>query len=168
MSAKWPHGAWFPFLEARETAIASMRASGFSDEKILETLNLQDVEHVRWIAECPVLSKEEAPTAPTNDWTALRQAHEIWLQPYSRLITRDTDGRYTGQVLELPGCVARGASSMEACHLLEVAALGWLEHAIEQGNPIPRPLTDDERDLVAQAAQARIANGPRAPRHVPE
>lgn len=49
------------------------------------------------------------------------------------------DEAFIAEVLELPGCVADGATYAEAVANAEAAASAWLETARELGRPIPEP-----------------------------
>ena len=51
----------------------------------------------------------------------------------------EEDGRFIGEVPELPGCMADGATQQEALANLEQVAEEWIETARELGRPIPEP-----------------------------
>jgi predicted RNase H-like HicB family nuclease len=51
----------------------------------------------------------------------------------------DEDQAFVGEVPELPGCAADGATRQEAIANVEVVIAEWLETAREQGRPIPEP-----------------------------
>jgi predicted RNase H-like HicB family nuclease len=61
--------------------------------------------------------------------------------PYARILIPDPEsGRYTAEVLELPGCFSEGATPKEAYDNIEEACRNWIESAQEQGMEIPSPL----------------------------
>ena len=47
------------------------------------------------------------------------------------------EGGYVASVPELPGCVSEGRTFEEAWDMIQDAMHGWLEVAIEHGDPIP-------------------------------
>ncbi len=51
----------------------------------------------------------------------------------------EQDGIFIGEIPELPGCMADGATSHEALLNIEKVAEEWLETARELGKPIPLP-----------------------------
>jgi len=61
-------------------------------------------------------------------------------QAYTRLLVPETDGSFRGEMLEFPGCIATGKTSVEALSGLENAARDWLEAAITQRQNIPLPV----------------------------
>lgn len=61
-------------------------------------------------------------------------------KPYNRVLVREEDGRYSGQVLEWPGCYGEGDSAEEANASLDAAMVAWAEVMLEDGDPIPEPL----------------------------
>jgi predicted RNase H-like HicB family nuclease len=66
--------------------------------------------------------------------------------PYNYLIQPVTDesgSYYYGRILELDGCQSTGETFEEAYNSLLEAMEGWLEVKIEYGDPIPKPLKDD-------------------------
>ena len=58
--------------------------------------------------------------------------------PYRIEVYPDGEG-YTAAVPDLPGCLTFGDSLEEALSLIQDAKSGWLELAIENGQPIPEP-----------------------------
>lgn len=72
---------------------------------------------------------------PANE----NQISEILNRPYTWMVTREEDGRYSAKVLELPGCVAQGDSRTEALENLNDAAHDWVRGALEDGFSIPEP-----------------------------
>ncbi len=51
----------------------------------------------------------------------------------------DEDGAFIGEVPELPGCAADGATRQEALANVEIVIQEWIETARELGRPIPEP-----------------------------
>ncbi len=62
--------------------------------------------------------------------------------PYARILIPESDGTYTAEILEFPGCLAQGDTAQEALANLEQAARGWIVAALEQGQEIPPPTTN--------------------------
>ena len=59
--------------------------------------------------------------------------------PYTRLFTREEDGRYSTSVLELPGCFSSGDTPEDAMEMLDEAIELWVEAELEDGHDIPPP-----------------------------
>lgn len=49
------------------------------------------------------------------------------------------DESFIAEIPELPGCMADGASQMDALKNIEKIAQEWIETAKELGRPIPQP-----------------------------
>jgi len=64
--------------------------------------------------------------------------------PYTRVLRKDDEGDFVARITELPGCVAHGATELEALEALAEAQSMWIEDAIEADQPIPMPLPDDD------------------------
>ncbi len=59
---------------------------------------------------------------------------------YSVFIQYDASDRiYVASVPELPGCMAHGATKEQALKEIEIAKELWIETAIEDGRPVPKP-----------------------------
>jgi predicted RNase H-like HicB family nuclease len=58
---------------------------------------------------------------------------------YSYVIKRESNGRYTGKVLELSGCYTEGQSVASVAAKLDREVEDWLNHAKREGIPIPKP-----------------------------
>jgi predicted RNase H-like HicB family nuclease len=69
---------------------------------------------------------------------------DILKRPYARVLIPETDGQYTAEIMEFPGCVAFGSDAAEALKNLEEVAQDWISAAIEQGQNIPAPLESAE------------------------
>jgi len=67
-------------------------------------------------------------------------ANEILQKPYARVLVPESDGRYTAEIMEFPGCVTYGNSATEALNRLESVASDWIGASIEQGQDIPEPM----------------------------
>jgi antitoxin HicB len=65
---------------------------------------------------------------------------EMLKRPYARILTPDSDGRFTAEIMEFPGCVAFGDNPVHALSNLEEVAVDWIAAAIEQGQDIPEPM----------------------------
>jgi antitoxin HicB len=66
---------------------------------------------------------------------------ELRALPWTRELVPDDDG-YFARIQELDGCLSEGATAADALANLEEALTCWLEAAIEQGAPIPRPRSE--------------------------
>lgn len=55
----------------------------------------------------------------------------------------ESEGGYTVEIKDLPGCVGQGETVAEALENIEEARRLWLEVAYEHGDEIPHPLIDD-------------------------
>jgi predicted RNase H-like HicB family nuclease len=74
------------------------------------------------------------------------KADEILKKPYARQIVPEEDGSFRGEILEFPGCLALGDTTVEALTSLENVARDWLESALRNGQSIPEPIeTNAER-----------------------
>lgn len=92
--------------------------------------------------------------------------------PYTIEIYRDdSEGvtAYVARVVELPGCLTQADSFKELEEMVQDAMRAWIEAALEDGQPIPEPLTDEQfsgkfvvrvpRSLHRQLAQAAEQDG---------
>jgi predicted RNase H-like HicB family nuclease len=48
-------------------------------------------------------------------------------------------GHFLGEIPDLPGCMADGATQEEVLANIRVIASEWIELSLELGNPIPEP-----------------------------
>jgi len=64
--------------------------------------------------------------------------------PYTVVVRKDEEGDYVATVDELPGCIAHGATRLEALECLDEIQQAWLSECIEQGQPVPesRPVQE--------------------------
>lgn len=64
--------------------------------------------------------------------------------PYT-IELRNTPGEgWFVRVKELPGCMSQGETAEEALAMIQDAMRGWLEVALEHGDPIPEPRPEEE------------------------
>jgi antitoxin HicB len=63
--------------------------------------------------------------------------------PYTTILKRDSSGAFLARLEELPGCSAHGTSAEEALGHLAGAFSVWIRDAIEAGDPIPEPHSND-------------------------
>ena len=71
--------------------------------------------------------------------------------PYRVEIYPEADGSgYTAEIPELPGCITCAETLDELWEMIEDAKAGWLELALEDGDPIPEP------SLVTEEATEHI------------
>jgi predicted RNase H-like HicB family nuclease len=68
------------------------------------------------------------------------QPSEYLKRPYARLVMPDTDGTFTAEILEFPGCFAVGETAAEALANIEEVAVDWLAATLAQGQNIPEPI----------------------------
>ncbi len=91
--------------------------------------------------------------------------------PYT-IELRNTPGEgWFARVKELTGCMSQGETAEEAVAMIQEAMQGWLEVALEHGDPIPEPQPDEEfsgkfvvrvprslhRELVAAAEREGVS-----------
>jgi len=61
--------------------------------------------------------------------------------PYSRELVPYGDGRYYARIVEFRGCMTEGDNLQHALEMLDEAMSLWLEVGIEDGLPIPEPIS---------------------------
>lgn len=86
-------------------------------------------------------------TAPTRTEALLERYLKA---PYARVVIPESDGRYSAEILEFPGCYAAGNTAAEALANLEDSARSWILSMLEDGFEIPEPTAN-------QAYSGRIA-----------
>ena len=69
---------------------------------------------------------------------------DILRRPYARVLIPETDGRFSAEIMEFPGCVAFGDDASSALKALEEVAVDWLDAAVEQGQGVPPPFADTD------------------------
>lgn len=75
-------------------------------------------------------------------------AQEYARKPYTRILTPDGDG-FSGEVLELPGCVTYGDTPEEAYTMLDEALVLYVATLLEDGKPIPEPIGEEQSGNIA-------------------
>ena len=73
-----------------------------------------------------------------------RQIEAYLVQPYTHELVRNEDGTWFARVVEFPGCMTEGETAEEAIANLDDAMASWIAVHLEDGEPIPPPLTSDE------------------------
>lgn len=68
------------------------------------------------------------------------ELHALREKPYARIVVPESDGSFTAEIVEFPGCVASGNTAAEALSNVEEVAQDWISAALEQGQEIPEPL----------------------------
>jgi antitoxin HicB len=56
----------------------------------------------------------------------------------------ESEGGYTAEIRDLPGCLGQGESAEQALEAIDEARRLWLEEAYEQGDAIPLPTKDEQ------------------------
>ena len=75
----------------------------------------------------------------------MRTLEEYMRLPYRMEIIPDTiEGGFTVRFPELPGCLTCADTMEEAVRNAEDCKREWLAAAIEDGTPIPEPMTDED------------------------
>jgi antitoxin HicB len=70
---------------------------------------------------------------------------QYYLQlPYRIVLYPSPEGGYAVEIPELPGCLSQGETKEEALAMIEDAKRCWLIDAMEHGDPIPEPTSDEE------------------------
>jgi antitoxin HicB len=64
--------------------------------------------------------------------------------PYIIELQPDPKEGWFVRVKELPGCMSQGDTAEEAVQMIQDAMRGWLEVALEAGNPIPEPRPEED------------------------
>lgn len=89
---------------------------------------------------------------------------------YTLEVRHDEDGWFA-RVLELPGCMTWAHTFEELGPMIEDAQRGWIEDALENGDPVPEPRPDEgysgkvnlrmprslHRDLAHRAEQEGVS-----------
>lgn len=68
-----------------------------------------------------------------------RSVDEYLSLPYTIEVLRDDSGGFVARVIELPGCITQADSFEELETMIEDAMRGWIEVALDDGQPIPEP-----------------------------
>jgi len=90
-------------------------------------------------------------------------------RPYARVVVPESDGTFSAEILEFPGCLATGETASEALTSLEEIAFDWIEATLARGQRVPEPLEGSQfsgklvlrlpRALHRKAAIAAARNG---------
>lgn len=67
------------------------------------------------------------------------QLNDYLKLPYTITLKPDDEGDWVARVEELEGCVAHGRTQAEALERLEETKALWIEDALAQGQPVPKP-----------------------------
>ncbi|MBP2657186.1 MAG: hypothetical protein H6Q69_218 [Firmicutes bacterium] len=62
--------------------------------------------------------------------------------PYTIILQESPEGGYVASIKELPGCITQGETKAEALEMIEDAKAGWIDIALQDGNEIPEPTTE--------------------------
>ena len=73
------------------------------------------------------------------------------------LVWSDEDEAFIATVHELPGCKADGTTRARALEALDGVVADWLETAKLQGRQVPKPLTSEDYEKLAQRFRASVA-----------
>jgi predicted RNase H-like HicB family nuclease len=79
--------------------------------------------------------------------TAIPMKEEIkatLARPYTRELIKNEDGTWFARIVEFVGCMTEGDTAEEAIENLEDAMATWVEAHLEDGDPIPPPLSTDQ------------------------
>jgi antitoxin HicB len=71
-----------------------------------------------------------------------KTVEEYLKEPYSRVLIPDEGGGYSAEILEFPGCFAKGETANKAMQALERAAESWIRATLDQGQDIPQPFVN--------------------------
>jgi predicted RNase H-like HicB family nuclease len=63
--------------------------------------------------------------------------------PYTIVLKRDDEGDFVARITELQGCTAHGSTVQEAVDCLEEQKKAWIEDALEVGDPVPEPTSEE-------------------------
>lgn len=81
---------------------------------------------------------------PSGNGGMTRRTVDYYLGlPYTIELWRAPEGGWISQVRELPGCVSQGETDEEALEMIHDAMQGWLEMALDMGDPIPEPRVEE-------------------------
>jgi antitoxin HicB len=69
---------------------------------------------------------------------------EYLKRPYARVLRPESDGSFSAEILEFPGCFAAGETGSEALQNLENVAESWILGVLAKNERVPEPLQDRE------------------------
>ena len=64
--------------------------------------------------------------------------------PYTIEMIYDSEHAWFVRVKELPGCMSQGDDPNDAIEMIHDAMRGWLDISLEDGDPIPEPMPDED------------------------
>ncbi len=76
--------------------------------------------------------------------TKTKKTEDYLKEPYARILIPESEGGYSAEILEFPGCYSFGNTADEAMANLDDAAFNWIEAALAQGQFIPEPASVNE------------------------
>ena len=87
-------------------------------------------------------AKKKIGTDPPPPSPAVQAEIDRYMaMPYARELIPYEDGRYFARIVEFRGCMTEGDNRQHALEMLDEAMSLWLEVGIEDGLPIPEPVT---------------------------
>lgn len=88
---------------------------------------------------------------------------ELLKLPWTIELVPYEDGSYFARVKELPGCMTEASTRTQALDAIEEAQTLWLESAVEHGDAIPQPASNDD-----YSGKIFVRTSPRLHREVAE
>ena len=81
---------------------------------------------------------------------------DLLRRPYVKVVAGTPEDGFLAEAPELPGCFTAGETEAEALALLNDAMAGWLELALERGEPIPAPRAEQPDDEYSGRFMLRL------------
>ena len=86
-----------------------------------------------------------------NSATSVKEnLKRILALPYAREFVPNEDGTWFARIVEFPGCMTEGETQQAALRNLEDAMIGWITVHLEDGDPIPSPMTSSAHESIAR------------------
>lgn len=85
--------------------------------------------------------KVPEPVSPPPSAEVQAEINRRLSMPYSYELIPEGDGTWFIRIVEFPGCMSVGNDVEDAMRMIRDAAQGWLEVGIEDGDPIPEPVS---------------------------
>lgn len=63
--------------------------------------------------------------------------------PYRVVLYPSPEGGFAVEVPDLPGCISQGQTLQEALEMIEDAKRCWIADALERGEPVPEPASEE-------------------------
>jgi len=63
--------------------------------------------------------------------------------PYRVVLYPSPEGGFAVEVPDLPGCISQGQTVQEALDMIEDAKRCWIADALERGEPVPEPSSEE-------------------------